>query len=86
MGSGRPLGAAVLMREGMALLDGIPLAAQVAGLPVLAGGTRIHVLVRGIDEWDLSADLAFAGVVDAPAADAVAEISAVIDGVEENTD
>ena len=86
VGSDRPLVAVVLMREGMALLDGIPLAAQVAGLPVLAGGTRIHVLVRGIDEWDLSADLAYAGLVDPPAAGGVAEISAAVDEAEENTD
>ncbi|MBL8383765.1 MAG: RNB domain-containing ribonuclease [Burkholderiales bacterium] len=60
-------------RDGNVRLDGIPLGGPVAGMPSLAPGTRVQVRVRGIDLWQLTADLVFAGEIGAPAEDISAE-------------
>ena len=64
----------VVMRDGIVRLDELPLRLTVAGLPALAQGARVAVQIRAVDEWRLSIDAAFAGVLDAapavPPADA----------------
>ena len=57
----------VVMRDGVVRLVELPLRLTVAGLPALAQGARVAVQIRAVDEWRLSFDAAFAGVLeDAP--------------------
>ncbi len=53
-----------VMRDGVVRLDELPLRLSVAGLPALPQGTRVAVQVRAVDEWRLSIDAAFAGVLE----------------------
>ena len=72
----------VVMRDGIVRLDELPLRLPVAGLPALAQGTRVAVQVRAVDEWRLSIDAAFAGVLD----DAPGAVVDDEDGVDSNGD
>jgi exoribonuclease-2 len=54
-------------RDGSVRLEAIPLTAAAAGMPELPAGTQVLVRVRGIDLWQLSADLLFAGESAPPA-------------------
>ena len=79
-----------VMRDGVVRLDELPLRLSVAGLPALPQGARVAVQVRAVDEWRLSFDAAFAGVLDVPAAEAepagadVSADSGVVEVVEED--
>ena len=67
----------VVMRDGIVRLDDLPLRLTVAGLPALLPGARVAVQIRAVDEWRLSIDAAFAGVLaDAPVL-AVGQIAAI---------
>ena len=72
----------MVLRDGGVRLERIPLTGAVAGMPTLAPGTLVEVRVRAIDEWQLVADLAFAGQIAAPGAD----ISPAVDEDEPITD
>ena len=71
-----------VMRDGVVRLDDLPLRLAVAGLPALAQGTRVAVQVRGVDEWRLSVDAAFAGVL-AAAPEAMVAVELDDDGEEQ---
>jgi len=64
--AGPTLGATVV-REGLVRFDHLPLVAPVAGLPALPRGARVELRVRAVDEWALTVDALFAGVIAAPA-------------------
>ena len=81
VGAERTLSGA-LLRDGSVRLDEIPLIAAVAGLPALGPGARVEVRVRAVDEWQLGADLAFAGEIAAPPL----EMPVEADVIEPNTD
>ena len=57
-----------VVRDGLVRLDALPLRLAVAGLPPLNQGARVSVQVRAVDEWRLSADAAFAGLIAEPEA------------------
>jgi hypothetical protein len=72
----------MVTRDGGVRLEALPFGGAVAGMPALGPGTRVVVRVRAVDYWQLGAELAFAGVIEAPAE----EISATPDEPEPNTD
>lgn len=47
---------AIVVREGVARLEAIPLVVRVPSLPPLAPGARVRLAVRGVDPLDLTAD------------------------------
>jgi exoribonuclease-2 len=61
-------------RDGGVRLETIPLVASVAGMPALPTGTQVLVRVRGIDLWQLSVELLFAGESAPPAGQISSEI------------
>ena len=56
-----------MVREGLVRFDHLPLVAPLAGLPALPRGARVELRVRAVDEWALTVDAGFAGVLEAPA-------------------
>ena len=61
-------------RDGSVRLEEIPLVAGASAMPALATGTQVLVRVRGVDTWQLSADLVFAGESAPPAGQISGEI------------
>ena len=55
-----------VVRDGLVRLDQLPMRIAVAGLPPLDQGARVRLQVRGIDEWRLTVDAAFAGQIATP--------------------
>ena len=66
--------AGMVTRDGSVRLEAIPLVAVPSAMPALATGTQVLVRVRGVDLWQLSADLVFAGESAPPAGQISAEV------------
>jgi exoribonuclease-2 len=56
---------ATVIRENLVRFDGLPLVTKAAALPELAPGTKVHLIIRGIDLLTLDIACPFEGVVDA---------------------
>ena len=74
--------AGMVTRDGSVRLEAIPLVAGPSAMPALATGTQVLVRVRGVDLWQLSADLVFAGESAPP----VGQISAEVEETGANSD
>jgi len=73
---------AVVLREGLVRLENLPLVTAVAGLPALPRGARVNLRITSVDDWQLSLEAAFAGVIEQP----VAEVAPETEDVAENSD
>jgi exoribonuclease-2 len=84
VGSGQEMPATVL-RDGIVRLNGLPLVVSVAALPALPRGAKVSLQVRAVDLWQLSADTAFAGVIEAAPPAALETVEEAAD-LSENSD